>query len=632
MNIIKRTVALIIGLIFAVNTVAFAASENSLLNIDEFYLDENYSMCVKISVENGYKNQVISAFVLAPGVSEISEAFYADQITAPKGGNASYTFAPFEFPANFATGEYKIFVFGERMNSAQATLKYYGVEEMKRALAAIAIADGTDIITVAGEKTDDVTNAEFIDVDLASILALDTAAQKNLCQILDHDDDKFTVVADMPIDTAEDAEAIKTVVKNFKNLYSDALKAAEIYSAKNAQSVKEWFESNQSDLDSRYDFNGEASDSAGAKAVYLNQSKKLADVLSKLKKADELDKGKRERSVYEKVISIRDAFSMAKSGNTWDEETPVNANLYSITNSLRDAIILETAHYMPAEYLKNILDDMALRKLIDIDYAKLDKMSDANKAKFYSSMTGKAYDDMDDFASKAEDELDKLTSDKNSGNGGSGGSGGGGGGFGGGSSGGPGLFAGAAGTNNAPVNAADKYFDDLAGNEWAAEYINALYEKKIINGKGNKSFDPNANVTRSEFVKMLVVALGFAVENHECDFNDLTADMWQYSYIATAKSLGIINGYDNGSFGVNDPISRQDMAVITERALRIYGKAFEGEQVSFVDGEIVAEYAARAVANLAAVGIISGMPDGTFAPYSNVTRAQAATVIYKAIR
>ncbi len=176
------------------------------------------------------------------------------------------------------------------------------------------------------------------------------------------------------------------------------------------------------------------------------------------------------------------------------------------------------------------------------------------------------------------------------------------------------------------------YFDDLVGVDWAVEAINSLYEKSVINGKSDKVFDPNAYVTRSEFVKMIVLALGFQSQGYDCDFADLTPDMWQYPYISTAHNFGIVNGYADGSFGVNDYISRQDMAVIVERALIAYGFEFSGESVEFNDNGLIAEYAENAVGNLAGMGIITGMPNGTFEPLSNVTRAQAACVIYRAAK
>ena len=145
-------------------------------------------------------------------------------------------------------------------------------------------------------------------------------------------------------------------------------------------------------------------------------------------------------------------------------------------------------------------------------------------------------------------------------------------------------------------------------------------------------FDPNANVTRSEFVKMIAVALGFDMQNKSCEFDDLNESMWQYPYIAAASGLGIVNGYSDGSFGINEPISRQDMAVIAERALRKYGKSFSDGKSDFTDDGDISQYARDAIANLVGAGIITGMPDGTYAPKSNVTRAQAAVIIYRALK
>ena len=170
-------------------------------------------------------------------------------------------------------------------------------------------------------------------------------------------------------------------------------------------------------------------------------------------------------------------------------------------------------------------------------------------------------------------------------------------------------------------------FSDVASVEWAKESIEALADKGILNGKGDGKFAPNDNVTREEFVKIIVVAFDLNDAEAESDFADVSKDSWSYSYVASAAKLGIVSG-DGASFNPKAGISRQDMAVIIHRVFEHLGAEIKGEAVAFDDNAEISEYAKAAVEALTAAGIINGMGDGTFAPAGTVTRAQAAKVVY----
>lgn len=215
-----------------------------------------------------------------------------------------------------------------------------------------------------------------------------------------------------------------------------------------------------------------------------------------------------------------------------------------------------------------------------------------------------------------------------------GGSTGGGGGGGGGASV-PGLSAG-GGITVTPVDNVDatkqndknanenyKYsFSDIAEVEWAIEAIEALTAKGIINGVGDRKFDPQGTVTREQFVKMLCVALGLT-EEAEITFADIAADDWSVPYIKKAVKAGLISGVDENTFGYGVGISRQDIAVILHRTIKdTTGTA------QFADNAEIADYAKDAVGALSGLKILNGFEDGSFKPNASCTRAQAAVIIY----
>lgn len=174
-------------------------------------------------------------------------------------------------------------------------------------------------------------------------------------------------------------------------------------------------------------------------------------------------------------------------------------------------------------------------------------------------------------------------------------------------------------------------FKDLSGVKWAADAINALAKDGIVNGKGNGSFCPDDNVTREEFVKMIVNALEISGGDRKMeDFSDVKKDGWYYSFVEKAYSAGIINGYDDESFGVGDFITRQDMAKIAYGAALSAGKngLTAASGFTFADDALISDYAKASVYALYGAKIINGMTENEFAAQGLATRAQAAKIIH----
>lgn len=171
-------------------------------------------------------------------------------------------------------------------------------------------------------------------------------------------------------------------------------------------------------------------------------------------------------------------------------------------------------------------------------------------------------------------------------------------------------------------------FNDLSDVAWAKTAIESLAAKKIVSGRGNGSFAPNKTMTRAEFVKIIVEAFELKDNTAAADFEDVPKEDWSYSYISSAKRAGIIYGITDKYFGAEEPVSRQDMAVIMLRVAELANINTSGNGTVFTDSEMISDYAKDAVGRLTAAGILSGMGDGTFSPLTNVTRAQGAQVVY----
>ena len=177
-------------------------------------------------------------------------------------------------------------------------------------------------------------------------------------------------------------------------------------------------------------------------------------------------------------------------------------------------------------------------------------------------------------------------------------------------------------------------FDDLEGVAWARDAINYLADKGIVSGISDNEFAPNETLTREQFAMMIVNAFNLTDNNSEADFSDVSKEHWAYRAVASAYSAGIVNGMDDGSFGLGQKIKRQDIAVMIMAAVKKTGIEFDSTKDTLLsDIDSVSEYARESVEYMVRAGVINGFAeDNTFRPFGNTTRAQAAVIIYTVLQ
>lgn len=169
-------------------------------------------------------------------------------------------------------------------------------------------------------------------------------------------------------------------------------------------------------------------------------------------------------------------------------------------------------------------------------------------------------------------------------------------------------------------------YNDITEDFWGYHFIQALASKDIID-KSAENFRPNDFVTRAEFAKMLILSLSVLDDEAQCTYTDINVDHWAYQYIATADSLGIVSGFSDGSFGAEQYISRQDMAVMLSRAIKTQQLSEQEHKIEFIDSADISAYAKDSVADIARKEIMTGN-ENYFKPLDNATRAECAKVIY----
>lgn len=176
-----------------------------------------------------------------------------------------------------------------------------------------------------------------------------------------------------------------------------------------------------------------------------------------------------------------------------------------------------------------------------------------------------------------------------------------------------------------------KTFGDLASVPWAQQAIGAMAARDVIQGTSASSYTPAAPIKRADFIALLVRALelqgtGFG----GAMFSDVPATAYYYNEVAVAKELGIAAGYADNTLLPDSAISRQDMMVLTIRALAAAGKliAGDGDLDAYPDAASVAPYARASAAGMVRAGVISGK-NGNLAPNDPLTRAEAAVILHQ---
>ena len=172
-------------------------------------------------------------------------------------------------------------------------------------------------------------------------------------------------------------------------------------------------------------------------------------------------------------------------------------------------------------------------------------------------------------------------------------------------------------------------FTDVAADRWSYSYIKKMYDAGAVSGTSATTFSPDANVTRAQFVTMLAGLAKADVSKYPATpFRDVPESAWYAPCVNWALANGIVSGTSATTFSPDASITRQDLAVMLYRYTQRYSIALQQQTVTpFTDEGSIADYALPAVQALHRAGAISGMPDGSFRPYSNATREQACVML-----
>ncbi len=183
------------------------------------------------------------------------------------------------------------------------------------------------------------------------------------------------------------------------------------------------------------------------------------------------------------------------------------------------------------------------------------------------------------------------------------------------------------------VSAAVPPYIDVAENSWYYRSVCEAYDRGLLLGMTDTTFEPAGSLTRAQYVTIIYRIHGAKGSLEESSgFSDVSSDSWYARQVGWARKTGIVDGYDDGTFGADKEITRQELMVMTARYLNYAWLDLPDSSdatESFNDKNDIASWAADSVERLRKTALVKGDNEGNFAPNDTATRAEAATMIIR---
>ena len=159
--------------------------------------------------------------------------------------------------------------------------------------------------------------------------------------------------------------------------------------------------------------------------------------------------------------------------------------------------------------------------------------------------------------------------------------------------------------------------------------LNGKDHYAYIIGYGNNDVRPQNNITRAEvatiFFRLLTDETREANMTKSNGYNDVKDGDWFCCAVSTLSKMGIIKGYEDGSFKPNDPISRAEFAAIAARFDP------DGDKTPATFADVTSHWAKDEISIAANHGWIKGYEDGSFKPDQKITRAETMTLVNRVL-
>ena len=167
---------------------------------------------------------------------------------------------------------------------------------------------------------------------------------------------------------------------------------------------------------------------------------------------------------------------------------------------------------------------------------------------------------------------------------------------------------------------------DVPETLWSRYSILQVSGQGLMNGIGGGRFAPDEAVTRAMFATILYRLSGTPAVTGQLGFHDVDAGAYYADAVVWASEMQIMEGYGNGLFGPDDPVTREQVVALF---WRYNGRPITESTVlaDFADTEEISPWATDAFSWAVSLGIVNGPGDGTLAPGGTATRAEIAQLV-----
>lgn len=175
-------------------------------------------------------------------------------------------------------------------------------------------------------------------------------------------------------------------------------------------------------------------------------------------------------------------------------------------------------------------------------------------------------------------------------------------------------------------------FIDVHPGDWFYDPVCYVYSQGLMTGTSATTFEPNTSLSRAMLVAVLHRLEG-SPQASGGDFTDVADGDWYAQAVNWAASVGVVNGFDDGTFQPNTAITREQMAAILRNYAQYKGLEVtaSGSLSTFTDAASVSDWAKESVEWAVGSGLIGGYEDSTLRPQGTTTRAEVASVLQRAL-
>ena len=570
----KKIISILIVLLTLINASVFCFATDEIISVNVDFSAGDNSIDVSGTV-NSAKDRIPMTLYITSG-DEVVGTGEAIAICTD-GDTPSFKFDTVKLNPALASGTLSVKVSASRINETKTkSISYYGADNQFAALTALssAIAQANASQSLDGLISSLVSNADTLGGNGSEINGMnDTAKYAFARTFLSR-----TYTLPENADTDENCKLVKKAVKDFSEHYIEANALAAFFEATTSSELQSWYDSYKTAFGLLLDDEETTEDETKMLSYfndaiksngYLDRRTNIADV----KSMKELNVAMKHQAMLEMV------------------ET---SNQYVVRNIISDFASLLTADINAFNSISALAQGEVCLEVSGKDYASFAA---------FSSAINTAVSGYIGLAGAVSPAGPSGSSDR----------------------GGKGNNVYVPVTDESDVKKLNANFEDIAHVKWAHTAIRYLYKEGIVSGRNATTFAPDESITRAEFVKMIVLGFGLETNNAENKFRDISNSAWYKDYVLTASSYGVVNGDEKGNFNPNKAISREDAATLLYRLMNPKG---DFEKSDFKDYNKVSDYAKKAVDYMQSEGIINGIGDGIFAPKNNITRAQAAKMLY----